>query len=97
MTFFMVTDVCHTIINTKTYERIPKRSDLDDQSRSLASNMQGLAWIIEAGLALFDTFAEEPRMMQRMVTHQPAALIILQFARTKVRVEEEPTRRNQLY
>lgn len=53
--------------------------------------------LLKQVLSFFDTFAEGLRMMQRMITHQPAALIILQFARTKVRVEEEQTRRNLLY
>lgn len=35
--------------------------------------------------------------MQQMITHQPAALIILQFARTKAREEEAQARRNLLY
>lgn len=38
----LVTDVCHTVINTKTYGCITKHSALDDQSRSLVSTMQGL-------------------------------------------------------
>lgn len=35
-------------------------------------------------------------MMQQMITHQPAALIILQFAHTQ-RFEEEKNRQEEIY
>lgn len=38
----LVTNVWHTIINTKTYEHITKCGALDQQSRSLVSNIQEL-------------------------------------------------------